>query len=360
MRHGRVLAELWGGWADADAARPWQRDTVSIVFSNTKPATALCLHLLADRGLVDLDAPVAEYWPEYAINGKGGTTLRMLLDHSAGLPALREPLPDGAAFEWNVMTKRLAAEAPFWTPGTRHGYHGLTFGWLVGEVVRRISGDSLGAFFRNEVAQPLGLDFWIGLPEAIEPRVAPIIPYRPSSDSPISAFEQAVARDPQSMAALYFRNTGGWRPSGFNSRVGRAAEIGAANGVTNARGLAGFYTPLANGGVSSGHALISAKRIDEFSRVSVASHDDATLRIPTRFAAGFMVAMDNRRRGLDSVVIPDGAFGHVGAGGSIGFADPATGIAFAYTMNRMGPGLLLNERGQSLIDCFYSACLGRS
>lgn len=352
MRYGEVLADLWGGLADPETGCPWQRDTISIVFSNTKPATALCLHLLADRGLVELDAPVAEYWPEYAANGKAATTLRMLLDHSAGLPALRKALPDGAAFDWAMMTERLAAEAPFWAPGTRSGYHGLTFGWLVGEVVRRVSGRSLGQFFRDEIADPLGIDFWIGLPEALEPRVAPIIPYRPSADGPVSAFERAVVGEPDSISALYFRNTGGWRPSGFNSRAGHAAEIGAANGISNARGLAGLYAALT--GDKGTQPLVTPARLAEFSRVSSATHDDATLRIPTRFAAGFMVRMDNRARGLDSVVIPDGAFGHVGAGGSIGFADPGTGLAFGYTMNRMGPGLLLNERGQGLIDCLYA------
>jgi len=357
MRHGEVLVDLWGGLAEPDTSRPWQQDTVSIVFSNTKPATAMCLHILADRGLVDLDAPVTEYWPEYAAAGKAATTVRMLLDHSAGVPALRARLPDGAAFDWDTMTERLAAEAPFWMPGTRVGYHGLTFGWLVGEVVRRVSGRSLGTFFREAVADPLGIDFWIGLPEAMEPRVAPIIPYVPAGQTPLSAFERSIAEEPDSITALYFKNTGGWRPSGFNSRRGRAAELGATNGVTNARGLAGFYAPLACGGTWKGRRVISPARIAEFSRVTSASHDDATLRIPSRFAAGFMVRMDNRARGLDSVIIPDGAFGHVGAGGSIGFADPHTGIAFGYTMNRMGRGLLLNDRGQNLIGRLYDTVL---
>ncbi|WP_211100280.1 serine hydrolase domain-containing protein [Azospirillum halopraeferens] len=343
---GQVVLDLWGGLADPDTGRPWEEDTVSIVFSNTKTATALCLHRLAERGLVDLDGPVAACWPEYAQAGKGGTTVRMLLDHTAGLPALRAPLPDGAAFDWDVMVGRLAAEAPFWAPGTRTGYHGLTFGWLVGEVVRRVSGRSLGTVFAEEVAGPLGLDYWIGLPEAAEGRVAPIIPYRPVRGAPASRFEAAVAEEPDSVSALYFRNTGGWRPKGFNSRVGRAAEIGAANGITNARGLARFYAPLANGG----GGLLRPDTVAAMAEVTSATHDDATLRIPTRFAAGFMRSMDNRARGVDSAVLPATAFGHVGAGGSLGFADPAHRLGFGYTMNRMGEGLLLNARGQSLVD----------
>ncbi|OAB55323.1 serine hydrolase, partial [Phormidium willei BDU 130791] len=276
--------------------------------------------------------------------------LRMLLDHTAGLPALRAPLPDGAAFDWAEMTRRLAAEAPFWEPGTRSGYHGLTFGWLVGEVVRRVTGQSLGQVFQREIAGPLGLDFWIGLPEAVEPRVAPVIPHRPAAAAPRGPFEQAVAEVPDSIPALYFRNTGGWRPSGFNSRAGRAAEIGAANGVTNARGLAGLYAALA-GPDAAARPLLRPEVLAEAVQVSAATHRDATLCIPTRFAAGFQRAMDNRGRGLDSVVLAPRAFGHVGAGGSIGFADPGRGLSFGYTMNRMGPGVLLNPRGQSLIEC---------
>ncbi|SME91086.1 CubicO group peptidase, beta-lactamase class C family [Tistlia consotensis] len=352
MQEGETLVDVWAGAADPESGRPWRADTVGVVFSNSKPATALCLHLLAERGFVSLDDPVARYWPEYAAEGKDGTTLRMLLDHSAGLPALRAPLPDGAAFDWQEMTARLAIEAPFWEPGTRCGYHGLTFGWLVGEVVRRISGLSLGTFFRQEVAGPLGLDFWIGLPEREEPRVAPVIPHRPAhGEAPRGRFERAVAEQPESLSALYFRNTGGWRPSGFNSRRGRAAEIPAANGISNARGLAGLYAALACGGRAGVPRLLKPGTVAEITQVSSATHDDATLRVPTRFAAGFMRSMDNRGRGLDSVVLAPGAFGHVGAGGSLGFADPGRGLSFGYTMNRMGPGVLLNPRGQSLVDC---------
>jgi len=358
MLNGETLVDVWAGLADPDTGKAWERDTIGIVFSNTKPATALCLHLLADRGELRLDDPVSRFWPEYGTVGKSETTLRMLLDHSAGLPAVREALPDGAAFDWAEMTDRLAREGPFWKPGTRVGYHGLTFGWLVGEAVRRVTAQSPGSFFRQEIAKPLGLDFWIGLPESEEHRVAPVIPFRPDSDTPQGAFERALVAEPDSATGLYFRNTGGWRPSGFNSRRGRAAEIPAANGITNARGLAGLYASLAGRSPGGAPDLLSSKALAEAIQVTSATHEDVTLRVPTRFAAGFMRSMDNRGRNLDSAVLSPTAFGHVGAGGSIGFADPALGLAFGYTMNQMGSGVLLNERGQSLVDTLYRTLTG--
>jgi CubicO group peptidase (beta-lactamase class C family) len=261
------------------------------------------------------------------------------------------------------MTELLANEEPFWPPGTRNGYHGFTFGWTVGEMVRRAAGVSLGTFFQNDVAKPLGLDFWIGLPEEIEPRVAPIIPYIYKVGEAKTPFMTDLATRPDSAAALFFFNVGAWRTGGANSRAGHAAEIGAANGITNARGLAGMYAPLANGGLMrGGGTLVDAKTLARMGEVSMATHDDATLRIPTRFAPGFMKSMDNRKRSVgaklfgedvDSVIMGSAAFGHVGAGGSLGFADPAAGMSFGYTMNRMGPGLLMNERGQALVDATY-------
>ncbi|PTN46741.1 EstA family serine hydrolase, partial [Achromobacter xylosoxidans] len=199
---GYPVVDLWSGWTDTDRSQPWQRDTVCIVFSNTKPATALCAHMLAEAGELDLDAPVARYWPEYAAAGKAATTPRMLLNHTAGLPALREPLPADAAFDWEGMTRRLAGAAPFWAPGERVAYHGLTYGWLVGELVRRLGGCMPGEFFRRHIAQPLDLDFWIGLPETEEARVAPIVP-PPAQQAPFSPFEQSLKDEPESPTALY-------------------------------------------------------------------------------------------------------------------------------------------------------------
>ena len=175
---GETVVDLWGGQANLKTGLPWQHDTLSVVYSCTKAATALCAHLLVDRGQLELNQLVSHYWPEFSANGKEKVTVLMLLNHSAGVPAFRKPLKDGAYYDWQYMTERLAAEAPFWEPGTRNGYHMTTFGWTVGELVRRISGQSLGSFFRQEVAEPLGIEFWIGLPESEEPRVAPMINYR--------------------------------------------------------------------------------------------------------------------------------------------------------------------------------------
>jgi len=351
-RDGETVIDVWGGFADVAAQRPWKQDTIGVVFSNTKAATALCAHILADSGVLDIDQRVAHYWPEFAVEGKGDITVRMLLDHTAGVPALREMLPDGAVFDWAEMTTRLAAEAPYWTPGTSVGYHGLTFGWLVGEVVRRVAGQSLGGFFHEHVAKPLDMDFWIGLPESEEPRTATIIPAKPA-DQPRNAFERAIATEPDSISNLYFRNTGGWRPSGFNSRRGHAAEIGAAGGITNGRSLARMYSALALGGERHGVKVIGRDTLDRARDVSSATNLDVCLLVPTRFAAGFMRSMDNRRRGLDSAVFGRDAFGHVGAGGSLGFASLQHRIGFGYTMNHMGPGVLLNSRANRLTQALY-------
>jgi CubicO group peptidase (beta-lactamase class C family) len=350
---GRTVADLWGGLARPAENVPWTRDTVSIVFSCTKGATALCAHVLAARGLLDIDAPVAEYWPEFERNGKAGATVRMMLDHSVGLPVCRTMVKQGGCYDWDYMAELLAGEEPFWKPGVRNGYHMINFGWTVGEVVRRVSGRSLGTFFRDEIAGPLGIDFWIGLPEEHEPRVAPILPFMPPAGEPLSMFVTALLSDPQSIQALSLLNTGSFDP---NSRAAHAAEVGGGGGISNARGLAGLYAPLANGGSLNGTTLVDARQLARMGEVSMATHEDATLLIPTRFALGFMKSMDNRRRATgdrDSAILSSAAFGHVGAGGSIGFADPREGLSFGYSMNRMGNGIMLNERGQSLVDTTY-------
>jgi len=348
---GRTVVDLWGGLAQQGV--PWQRDTVSIVFSCTKGATAICAHVLASRGLLDLDAPVAEYWPEFARKGKERATVRMMLDHSVGLPAFKTPVPHGACNDWDTMVGMLADEEPFWEPGTRNGYHMINFGWTVGELVRRVSKKSLGAFFRDEIATPLGVEFWIGTPEEVESRVAPMLMHMPAPGAPVSEFMLKVMTQPQSIQSLSLLNGGGFDP---NSRACHAAEIGGAGGISNGRGLAGIYAPLACGGTLGKVKLVDRAALARMGEVAVATHQDQTLGIPSRFALGFMKSMDNRRRAFgdrDSAVLSAAAFGHVGAGGSIGFADPAEGLSFGYSMNQMGASILLNERGQSLVDATY-------
>jgi CubicO group peptidase (beta-lactamase class C family) len=327
---------------------PWDSDTISIVMSCTKGAVALCAHVLASEGKLDIEAPVAEYWPEFATNGKERATVRMMLDHSVGVPAFRGDLAPDFMIHWDQVVERLAAEAPFWEPGTRNGYHLINFGWTVGELVRRVSGQSLGAFFQEAIARPLGLDFWIGLPEEHEPRVSDLISAPPpDAGGHVSRFMEVVMSQPDSPTRVAMSNLLSQKTHG---RAWHAAEIGGGGGITNARGLAGMYTPLALGGAN----LISAEQLELARRCSVATNLDATLQIATRFGLGFMLSMDNRDKyDKDSVIMGEHAFGHVGMGGSIGFADPSLGLAMGYTMNRMGPGILLNERGQALVDATY-------
>jgi CubicO group peptidase (beta-lactamase class C family) len=353
---GETVVDLWGGTADVDTGAPWKEDTVSIVFSATKGATALCAHILASRGLLDIDAPVVKYWPEFGKAGKENITVKMLLNHQAGLSHVRKPLPQGAYYDWDIMVHALEEQEPFWEPGTRHGYQFVVFGWLVGEVVRRVSGRSLGRFFQDEVARPLGLDFWIGLPEEIEPRVSKVIMFDPQQmmDTP---FMRTAMMDPNSIQSLCFTNDGGTLSvAGVDARAFHAAEVGGAGGITNARGLAGMYAPLACGGSLKGVDLVDCDTLARISAVSSATSQDMTLLIPIRFALGFIKSYDNRRQppGMqDSVILSEEAFCHPGMGGSIGFADPRERMSFGYTMNKMGLGVGLNPRGQSLVDAAY-------
>ena len=350
---GETLVDLWGGSADPDAGADWGEDTVSIVFSCTKAAVALCAHMLIDRGQLELHRPVEDYWPEFAQKGKESVTVQMMLNHQSAVPALREPVKPGGFLDWDYMTSRMEQEEAWFEPGVTAGYHMVNFGWTVGELVRRVSGKGLGQFFREEVAEPLGADFWIGIPENFTHPIAPIRLYQPTGEETPIPFTVKLLTEPNSLQALSFLNTGGWSP---NDADGHRAEIGGGGGIANARGQVAMYTPLANGGSHDGVTLVSADELAIMERCSVATGIDATLLSRTRFASGFMKSMDNRAYpGGDqmSAIIGERAFGHVGAGGSIGFADPECGLAFSYTMNQMGPGIMLNERGQSLIDRAY-------
>lgn len=346
---GEIVVDLWGGMANPETSDPWQEDTVSIVFSCTKAAVATCAHILIDRGELNPNALVSDYWPEFAKAGKEKTTVQMMLNHESALPTLRDPVPAGGFGDWAYMIKRMEDEEAFWEPGTRNGYHMVNFGWTVGELVRRVSGKSLGTFFREEVAEKTGAKFWIGLPESEKVHIAPIRMYQPQPTDQPTEFTIALMSDPNSIQHKSFLNTGGWD---WNDRKCQAAEVGGGGGLSNARGQVTWYTELAT---NSGK-LVSSDRLAAMGRVTTATQRDATLLIPSRFASGYMKSMDNRGLNLGpgtSAIMGEAAFGHVGAGGSIGFADPDARMAFSYTMNQMGGGLLLNDRGQSLINAAY-------
>ena len=363
MVDGERVVDHWGGATqtprDGVEAPAWQADTLVTVFSCTKAATAACLHLLADRGEVDLDAPLADVWPELrAANvptqaptaADGRASIRMALDHSLGLPAIRQPMGKHDCIDWDAMVGALEATEPWWVPGEENGYHMLTFGWTVGEIVRRVSGMSLGTFFRTQIAEPLGADFHIGLDRAEHHRMAKISAWRPEPGW-TSSFTEAIVADRDGIQAKALLNGGGFNA---NDPEVWQAEIGAAGGTASARGLATFYRPFA----ADDSSLLSPAAIERLSSLATVSEIDRTLLIPTRFGLGYMLSMDNRDRpdGMrDSAILGRRAFGHAGAGGSIGFADPECGLSFAYVMNKQGPGVLINERGQSLVDATYRA-----
>jgi CubicO group peptidase (beta-lactamase class C family) len=346
---GAPVVDLWAGHADQARTRPWQRQTIVNIYSCTKALAALCAHQLVERGQLDLDAPVATYWPEFAQTGKARMPVRWLLSHRAALPAVQEVLPPEALYDWDAMCTALAAQAPWWEPGTDHGYHAVTFGWLVGEVVRRISGRSLGTYFHDEIAGPLGLDLHIGLPDAEHHRVAEM------SDIPTDYLDpnaiglaQLILSDPQSMAALAFLNP----PAlalGPNNAAWRRAEIPGANGHGAARDLARLYGALARGGSVDGIHVLAPESIAR-AAVEQSYGPDLVLQVPTRFGLGFMLTQER----IDTRFGPSPrAFGHPGAGGSLGFADPDHRIGFGYVMNRMGPYILLDPRAIALIGAVY-------
>src|SRR5690606_7371278 len=258
---GSTVVDLWGGWADAARTRPWERDTVVNVWSTTKGPVALCAHLLADRGLLDLDAPVAAYWPEFAAAGKEKVVVGQLPSHRAGLAGLREPHSLEQLYDWELTTRRLAATEPWWEPGTRSGYHALTYGFLVGEVVRRVTGLLPGAFLEQEVTGPLGIDFTIGLPGKEAGRVAELVHAPAVRSSDRASFFAQLA--PVAVAALTNPVVGA---AEANTPEWRAAEIPAANGHGTARAVAALYGVLAGRGTYGGRRVLSpeaAERVRE-------------------------------------------------------------------------------------------------
>ena len=325
---GKLVVDLWGGYADAARSRPWERDTIVNVYSTTKGMTAICANRLADQGKLDIDAPVAKYWPEFAQAGKGDIPVRYLLNHRAGLPAVSAPLPPEAMFDWDRMTTELAAQEPWWEPGTKHGYHVLTYGWLVGEVVKRITGKSLGTYFREEIAGPLGLDFHIGLDAKHDGRTADYIAPLPPPPGEPDPIQEAISSDPEGVAAKAMTNPGFTFGVTENSREWRAAEIPAANGHGNGRSVARAYAALSLGGELDGTRIMSSEAIDR-AIVEESNGQDAVLGTQTRIGLGFMLSGETFQLGTATR-----SFGHPGAGGSVGIADPEAGIGFGYTMNQ--------------------------
>jgi CubicO group peptidase (beta-lactamase class C family) len=347
---GTKVVDLWGG-TRADTGGAYDDDTLQIVFSSTKGATAACAHLLAQRGQLDIDAPVVEYWPEFGQAGKDHIPVRWLLSHQAGLPTIDAHLTRAEALAWEPVIHALEVQAPYWEPGVAHGYHAITYGHLVGEVVRRVDGRSLGAFFHDELAEPLGLDFWIGLPEEQEPRVAPMIPM----DSGGLSLADLLGTDSLMVRALNLNGAfGGELGTTANERDFHAAELPAANGITNARSLARLYAGLI-GGVDDGpsEALLDVEQITR-ARELQTSGLDQVLSMPgfdveSTIALGFWSA---------SAFAPMGganAFGHYGAGGSVGFADPEHRVAGGYVMSKMGLGISADPRSSALIRASYDA-----
>ncbi|MEW6776757.1 MAG: serine hydrolase domain-containing protein [Bdellovibrionota bacterium] len=347
--NGKVVVSLWGGFCDKEKARPWREDTLANVFSTTKGMTALCAHKLVDQGKLDLDAPVAKYWPEFAQVGKEKIPVRYLLNHRSGLPAVKNLLPMDALFNWKAMTSALAAETPWWEPGTKHGYHAITFGWLVGEVIRRISGKTVGEFFRDEIAGPLGADFHIGTEEKLHGRVARMSQIRPSQAGGAYKKEQfnlveIILKNPQGVTARAFANPPSMaEPGVVNTSEWRTAEIPAANGHTSAKGLATIY-----GNVAKFLSPASLARC-----YTQESHGpDEVLKFSTRFGSGFMLSQD-----LEEAWFSPNArsFGHPGAGGSLGFADLDAKVGFGYVMNRMGLSIIVDPRPGLVAKALYES-----
>jgi len=346
--NGELVIDLWGGHRDGARTKPWERDTIANVYSTTKGMTAICANRLVDAGKLDIDAPVAEYWPEFAQAGKERIPVRWLLCHKAGVPALRKQIEVSAFYDWKGITSALAAERPFWEPGTAHGYHAITYGFLVGEVLRRIDGRSLGSYFREELARPLGLDFHIGSGPELDARIAEILPAPPSPPGVPNPFA-AAAQNPESLVGRVFANPA-LGSGAVNTRAWRAAEIPAGNGHGTARGLARIYGALATGRVVDGVRVLSREQIARANSEESFGLDQVLAPLHSRFGLGFM---------LTQPMIPFGpnprSFGHPGAGGSIAFADPDTGLGFGYVMNQMQAGLGGDARGFQLIAAVYEA-----
>jgi CubicO group peptidase (beta-lactamase class C family) len=342
---GEPKVNLWAGWADPARSRPWAQDTLTNVWSTTKAVTALCAQILMDRGELDPDAPVARYWPEFAQAGKDEMPVRWLLCHKSGLTGLSVPTTLEEYYDWQKITDLLAAQAPLFPPGTTTGYQAITFGYLVGEVIRRISGLTVGQLAAAEVAGPAGADFYIGLPESELGRCSDVQGVRPSDDEQAALAQAYANADPAALAALLNPSLTG---DEANDPAWRAAEIPAANGHTTAQGLATIF-----GAVADGSGKFISEATLAMARAGEGTYTDVVLGFPIEFGLGYGISGPDGHYGPNPA-----AFGHDGFGGSAVGCDPEAGVAFAYVMNRMGMNLADDPRKMAVIDGVYQSLRG--
>jgi CubicO group peptidase (beta-lactamase class C family) len=339
--NGELVVDVWGGYADAAKTKPWVKDTIVNVYSTTKTVTALTALLLADRGLIDFDAPVAKYWPEFAANGKSNIKVSHLMSHSSGLSGWKETITKETLYDWDKATALLAAQAPFWEPGTAPGYHALTQGYLVGEVIRRVAGASVGTVFRKEIAEPLGADFWIGLPASEDDRVAELIPPPPGTgvgDNLAGMTE--VMRNMATNPGIDVAET--------KTRAWRGAEIPAAGGTANARAIAEVHAILANGGEAKGKRFMSEKGVRKVLELQVEGRD-LVMNVPARFGLGFGLA-----GGLMPMPNPNTIFWG-GYGGSLAIIDMDARMTIGYAMNKMASTTTGDMRALGLAMAMWTA-----
>ncbi len=355
---GRKVADLWGGIADQATGRAWEEDTIVPVFSTTKGMTAICANHLADEGELDVTAPVVRYWPEFGKNGKETMPVSYLLSHQAGLAWVDGDMTAEEALSWEPVIEALENQHPAWEPGSHHGYHATTYGWLVGEVIRRIAGRSVGTYLREEIAGPLGLDLWIGLPESEEHRVAMLISMIPpgvsaeslagDSDDPIVQLMKSFLGPDTMLGKALFAPGGALTDQDiWNSRAMHAAEVPSANGICDARSLARLYAATVS--EVDGIRLVSPEQLERATTQLTEGPNRVLMDMDIQFGLGFM---------LHAGMIPLGgprSFGHFGAGGSVGWADPEAELAFGYVMNRMDLGLAGDLRSFNLINACYEA-----
>jgi len=341
VHHGRTVVDLWAGSMDATGDRPWGRDTLVNVFSASKGVAALAVALLVDRGAIEYDDPVALHWPEFAAHGKGGVTIAEALSHQAGLPGFMEPTSLEDLYDWDRMVERIAAQPPVWPPGTATSYHAITHGYIAGEIVRRVTGRTLGRFVAEHIAGPLGLDLVIGAGPDLDPRIADLQqPRRPKSVAGLNL-------SPHGVMAL---SNPVLRPKVANTRPFRAAEIPAVNAHASALALGRLYGALAARGRLDGVQLLSADALAQFTAVR-SDRPDGMLGDGVRWAAG-VILNDRRFFGPNR-----DAFGHSGWGGSFGCADPVAGLGIGYVCNQMGADLVGDPRAVALCHAI-AACAG--